>query len=78
MEDAYRWQAYYRSVGQRETEMSYLRDMFTEGYPIRSKFDEQLKTWLSYYERRQEMELASETRPAAAPEEQRGVLVPRY
>ena len=47
MEDAYRWQAFYRSLGQRETEMSCLRGMFTDRYPIRPKFDHQLSKWFS-------------------------------
>ena len=46
MEDAYRWQSYYRTVGMRETEMSCLRGMFTEGFPIRPKVDEQVAKWL--------------------------------
>lgn len=45
MEQAYRLQYYYRCVGQRETEMSILRGMFTEGFPIRDKFDGQIATW---------------------------------
>ena len=48
MEDAYRWQRYYRCLGQRETDESALQGMFTEGFPVRSKFDEQLVAWLSY------------------------------
>ena len=39
MEDAYRWEAYYRTLGERETDMSCLRGMFTTGYPIRDKLD---------------------------------------
>ena len=46
MEDAYRWQAFYRSLGQRETEMSCLRGMFTSGYPIRDKLDAQVGKWI--------------------------------
>jgi len=42
MREAYELQAYYRSVGQRETEMSILRGMFTEGYPVLDRFDEQI------------------------------------
>jgi hypothetical protein len=40
MEDAYNLQAYYRTLGQRETEPSYLIGMFTEGYPVRDKLEE--------------------------------------
>ncbi|MCC6152660.1 MAG: hypothetical protein IT367_02820 [Candidatus Hydrogenedentes bacterium] len=43
---AYEKQAYYRTVCQRETEKSYLRNMFTAGYPVRVKFDQQLDKWL--------------------------------
>ena len=46
MEDGYRWQAFYRSLGQRETEMSCLRGMFTSGYPIRDKLDAQVGKWV--------------------------------
>lgn len=45
-EVAYAKQAYYRTVCQRETERSYLRQMFTAGYPVRVKFDQQLDKWL--------------------------------
>lgn len=45
MEDAYRWQAYYRSLSQRETFESSLRRMFTDGFPIRDRFAEQLSKW---------------------------------
>jgi hypothetical protein len=45
MEDAYRWQAYYRSLGQRETDVSCLWEMFTSGYPVRPKLDEQVGIW---------------------------------
>jgi hypothetical protein len=45
MEEAYKKQAFYRSLGQRETTTSYLRDMFTEGYPIRDKLDSQVGKW---------------------------------
>lgn len=46
MEDGYRWQAFYRSLGQRETELSCLRGMFTSGYPIRDKLDAQVGKWI--------------------------------
>jgi hypothetical protein len=45
MEDAYRWQAFYRSLGERETDVSCLRQMFTSGYPIRGKLDHQIGKW---------------------------------
>ena len=46
MEDAYRWQAFYRCLGERETDVSCLRDMFTTGFPVRDKLDAQLGKWL--------------------------------
>lgn len=46
MEDAYRWQAFYRCLGQRETDMSCLRGMFTTGFPIRDKLDAQVGKWI--------------------------------
>ena len=45
MEDAYRWEAFYRSLGERETDVSCLREMFTTGYPIRDKLDAQVGKW---------------------------------
>lgn len=39
MEEAYRREAYYRTIGQRETEPSYLTNMFTEGFPVRDKLE---------------------------------------
>jgi len=48
MEKAYTLETYYRTVGERETEMSCLRGMFTEGFPIRKKFDEYMKLWFYY------------------------------
>lgn len=47
MDEAYRLQAYYRSRGQRETEASYLREMFTAGFPMRDKLDAQVGKWTS-------------------------------
>jgi len=77
MEDAFRWQAYYRSLGQRETDTSHLRNMFTEGFPLRSRFDEQLSFWLTFYEKMdaREQRLAAEE---AGSQQRRGPLVPRY
>ncbi len=46
MEDAYRWEAFYRSLGSRETDSSYLREMFTSGFPIRDKLDAQVGRWI--------------------------------
>lgn len=39
MEEAYHRQAYYRSLTHWEPERSYLREMFTEGFPVRDKID---------------------------------------
>ncbi len=46
MDEAYAWQYYYRTIGQREIEPSILRGMFTEGFPVRDKFEGQLAKWL--------------------------------
>ncbi|GMU92082.1 MAG: hypothetical protein AMXMBFR4_11400 [Candidatus Hydrogenedentota bacterium] len=46
MMEAYRCQAYYRALCQRETTESYLSGMFTEGFPTREKFEGQLAKWL--------------------------------
>lgn len=48
MQEAYRLQCFYRSLGQFETEMSHLQGMFTEGFPIRPKFEEQLAKWSGF------------------------------
>ena len=45
MREAYLWQSYYRCLGLRETGMSALRGMFTEGFPVRKKLDQQLAKW---------------------------------
>lgn len=45
MIEAYRLQTYYRTVGTRETEMSSLRGMFTDGFPKRDKVNGQLAKW---------------------------------
>lgn len=39
MKEAYRRQAYYRSLTHWEPERSYLQEMFTEGFPVRDKLD---------------------------------------
>lgn len=66
MEDAYRWQTYYRTVGQRETEMSCLRGMFTEGFPVRKLFDMQLAKWFDVTEPPEAL-LAEEAEKAPPP-----------
>jgi len=45
MEESYRLEGYYRCIGQRETDTSYLRTMFTSGYPVRDKLDAQVGKW---------------------------------
>lgn len=50
MEQAYQWESYYRCLGQRETGMSALRGMFTEGFPVRKKLDQQLAKWFLFQE----------------------------
>ena len=45
MEESFRLEGYYRCIGQRETETSYLRTMFTSGYPVRDKLDAQVGKW---------------------------------
>lgn len=55
MEEAYRLQTYYRHVGLRETEMSLLRGMFTEGFPIRDKFEGAMAKWFAFDEPTSEM-----------------------
>jgi hypothetical protein len=45
MTEAYRRQAYYRTLSQREVEESYLREMLVEGYPVRQKLDEVAQRW---------------------------------
>ncbi len=42
MREAYELQTFYRSVGQRQIEMSILRGMFTEGFPVLYRFNEQI------------------------------------
>jgi hypothetical protein len=43
MADAYRREAYYRSLTHWEPEQSALREMFTQGFPVRDKLDEHLR-----------------------------------
>jgi hypothetical protein len=47
MAEAYAREAYYRSLTRRETDPSYLREMFTSGFPIRKMFDAHIAIW--YY-----------------------------
>jgi len=44
-EEAYRLQYFYRTLCQRETTTSYLRGMYTTGFPIRDKLDAQVGKW---------------------------------
>jgi len=46
MEDAYRWQYFYRTLCERETGMSCLRGMFVKGFPVRDKLDQQVGKWV--------------------------------
>ncbi len=50
MDDSYLLQTYYRTVTNRETEMSFLREMFTDGFPKRKKLEGQLAKWEVYNE----------------------------
>ncbi len=45
MADAFAREAYYRSLTRRETDPSYLRDMFTTGFPTRKMFDDHIAMW---------------------------------
>ena len=45
MAEAYRRQAYYRTLSQRDVDESYLREMLVEGYPVRQKLDEVARRW---------------------------------
>jgi hypothetical protein len=44
--DAFKKQAYYRSLCARETTESYLTEMITSGFPVRDKYDGQLMKWI--------------------------------
>ncbi len=46
MEESYYLETYYRTVCERETEISCLRGMFTVGFPVRDKFNAQLAKWM--------------------------------
>ena len=47
MAEAYRREAYYRSLVQRDTDPSFLRDMFTEGFSLPQKVDDTIvQKWL--------------------------------
>ncbi len=65
-EEAYRLEKFYRTVCARETEMSCLRGMFTSGFPVRSRFDDQLSKWLS--EERRAKLVAKAENVAATPQ----------
>ena len=47
MAEAYARQAYYRTLTHWDTEQSYLREMFTEGFPVQARFDGRAATWTS-------------------------------
>ncbi len=75
MEEAYKLEGFYRSLGQRETTNSYLRTMFTAGYPIRDKLDLQVGKWsyateplLEAKAEEKKPEPAAQPAPAAAPD----------
>lgn len=79
MEQAYQWQAYYRCLGQRETGMSALRGMFTEGFPVRKKLDQQLAKWFLFEEPVTVTASAEKLEPEPEPEKPSGpihILVP--
>jgi hypothetical protein len=65
MAEAYLWESYYRCLGQRETGMSALKGMFTEGFPVRKKLDQQLAKWFLYD--RPVVMAAAASSPAPAP-----------
>jgi len=50
MDESYLLQTYYRTVSNRETEMSFLREMFTDNFPKRKKLEGQLAKWKNYNE----------------------------
>ncbi|MCP4643495.1 MAG: hypothetical protein GY851_23810 [bacterium] len=43
MEEAYRREAYYRSIAQWEPDQSYLREMFTTGFPVHQGLNQRLR-----------------------------------
>lgn len=45
MMEAYRLEAFYRTVGIKETDESYMREACTQGYSLPRRFDEQLQKW---------------------------------
>lgn len=65
-EQAFAWEAYYRCIGQRETDESALQDMFTEGFPVRDKLDQQLAKWYRNSNAPRTDKLAIHTTPGAA------------
>ena len=79
-DQAYAWQAFYRSLGQRQTEMSCLRGMFTEGYPIMPKFNEYLAKWDDYTDPTPALEawIVANNPPEPEPEPVRPRIGPIY
>ncbi|MCC6144989.1 MAG: hypothetical protein IT368_14385 [Candidatus Hydrogenedentes bacterium] len=75
MEEAYRLETYYRHVGLRETEMSLLRGMFTEGFPVRDKYDTSLTKWFGFYQPSEALKVAQQQ---AAPALEMPALVPAH
>lgn len=47
MDEAYARQAYYRTLTHWDTDRSYLREMFTEGFPVQARFDGRAAQWTS-------------------------------
>ena len=47
MPEAYKRQAYYRTLSHWDTDQSYLQAMMTEGFPVQTKFDDYLAMWFS-------------------------------
>ncbi|GMV99629.1 MAG: hypothetical protein AMXMBFR84_07680 [Candidatus Hydrogenedentota bacterium] len=80
MDEAYRLQYFYRTVCQRETEMSILRGMFTSGFPIRDRLEGQMTKWVSYNKPTEAiaMWLGESSEPAVEePKEPAHILVPK-
>ncbi|GMW01933.1 MAG: hypothetical protein AMXMBFR84_30690 [Candidatus Hydrogenedentota bacterium] len=45
--DAYKREAFYRTLIHRDTDASFLRDMFTEGFPVPTKIDEHMARYFT-------------------------------
>ncbi|MCX5770022.1 MAG: hypothetical protein NTZ09_07095, partial [Candidatus Hydrogenedentes bacterium] len=67
MKETYLWESYYRCLGLRETGMSALRGMFTEGFPVRKKLDQQLAKWFLFEQPIAVTASAKPPQPAPAP-----------